>query len=50
MQWGKQSAWVHDRLQLIELKKLDDFVFRWRVPLGNPPKPHWNDDHTVSGM
>jgi hypothetical protein len=37
-------------LQLIELKKLDDFVFRWRVALGNPTKAHWNDDYTVSGM
>jgi len=36
-------------LQLIELKKFDDFAVRWQVPLGNPTKPHWSDDYSVSG-
>jgi hypothetical protein len=45
-----QSLGSNYCLQLIELKKLDDFAFRWRIPLGNPRKPHWNDDYTVSGM
>jgi hypothetical protein len=51
MQWGNQRPESNYRLQLIELNKLDDFVFPLASSSRQPDaKAHWNDYYTVSGF